>query len=67
MIKTSVCLVLDSLKVCVLMLSWNRVAVESIGHFRPGSINRKSGRMHFSIEYQLSPSSLKRLGFYVLP
>ena len=29
MIKTSVCLVLDLLKVCALMLSWNRVVVES--------------------------------------
>ena len=24
-----------------------------------GSINRKSGQMHFSVEFQLSPSSLK--------
>ena len=32
-----------------------------------GSINRKSGQMSFSTEFQLSPSSLKRLGFYVLP
>ena len=43
MIKTSVCLVLDSLKVCALMLSWNQVAVESIGDFRPGSIDRRAG------------------------
>ena len=59
MIKTSVCLVLNSLKVCALMLSWNQVVVESIGDFRPGSIDRISGRMLYSADFQLSPNSFK--------
>ena len=72
MIKTG-CLVLFRLvQSCVFYVkldsSWCRID----SAFRPGlidrnlgSINQKSGRMHFSAEFQHSPSSLKRLGFYV--
>ena len=60
------------LKVCALYVKLESSGCRSISDFRPGSIDQRtgsidriSGRMCFSAEFQLSPSSLKRLGFYV--
>ena len=72
MIKTG-CLVLFRLaQSCVFYVKLDSSWCKIDSAFRPGSINqslssinRKSSKMHFSIEFQLSPSSLKRLGFYV--
>ena len=72
MIKTSVCLVLDLRKVCALMKSWNRVAVEVLVTF---SLARSIEEQTRSIEsraecyfLQISNSALahlKCLGFYI--
>ena len=72
MIKTS-CLVLFRLaQSCIIYVKLEEDDAEINIASRPslidrslGSINRKLGRMCFSVEFQLSHSSLKRLGFYV--
>ena len=72
MIKTG-CLVLFRLaQSCVFYVKLDSSLCRIDSAFRLGSIdqslgliNRKSGKMHFSTEFQLSLSSLKCLGFYV--